>query len=159
MAKFEDLVTELSAVVTSSADLQSFEFNELSAVDWSDRSKTYPFVLMDAKNISFEPSLFGESNLPIREDVSFTLHFFTIRNTQSTTTLQKDMSDLKVFANQYIAEVYRRNEDSNSGLILNNRTEISGSADYGLHSDSLVRVSYDMEATLFDTSCTLGTFS
>ncbi len=159
MAQINDIVDELSTIATAMSTINKFIFDEISSIN-EDRSKTYPAILVDSRNISINPIHLERNNLPKSVDYGFKLFFLDTYHVseQKTTNRQTKYAELETLANQYLAEIQRRTiADSSKGFFIKSREVNSGFVVDEVHNDKLCQLVYDVTFRA-DNDCTTGTF-
>ena len=160
MAQINDIVTELNTVATAFTAINTFEFEEIDYIN-DNRSKTYPVLLVDSRNIDINPIDFKRSNLPNKVHYSFKLFFLDDYHTseQKTTTRAAKYSELETIANQFLAEIKKRGiANSDLNFHLQTSQVNNGFVVDEVHNDKLVQLVYDVTFTAYG-DCTEGTFS
>ena len=159
MAQINDIIDELNTIATAFTSVNSFIFDEIGAIN-EDRSKTYPAILVDSRNIDINPITLNRSNLPQRVDYTLRLFFLDTYQVseQKTTTKQTKYAALETIANQYLAEVKRRTESLSKGFFLKSRSINNGFIVDKVHNDDLVQLVYSATFEA-DNDCNLGTFN
>jgi len=157
MAQINDIVDELNTIATAFS--KTFIFDEIGYLN-EDKSKTYPAILVDSRNIDINPIKFDKNNLPM---VEYTFKLFFVDtyfvSQQKTKTKQDKYSDLETIANQYIAEIIRRTtEDSTKGFFLYDSRVNNGFVVDKVHNDDLTQLVYSVVFRA-DNDCAVGTFS
>ena len=111
MAQINDIVAELNTLATAFTSVNSFYFDEISHIN-NDRSKSYPAILVDSRNIDIRPVNYTRANMPSRVIYGFKLFFLDdyLTAEQKTTTRQVKYSELETIANQFLAQVKSRTE-------------------------------------------------
>jgi len=159
MARIEAVVDEFLVVATASTDISSDTYNELSAINWEDNDKDYPLFLFDKRSVEIAIDKFSRNNLPSRSTYTQTVYFLdTYTETEkASVTLQSKQDDLITIAEQYFAELRRRNKSGENGFYVGDINAVKPIDE--THNDRLVQISYTVELQVMATNCTLGTFN
>lgn len=158
MARLKDVVDECLTVSTAFTSINSQTFNELSAVNFEDNDKSFPFYLFDKRSFDATITSYTHStNLPSASTYSVRMYFMNTYTEAEklTTTLQEKIDALMIIAEQYFAELKTRNESGANGFYLG---DISFGAIDETNSDRLIQLSYTVEVFVKREDCTVGTF-
>lgn len=158
MARINDVVDECLAVATAFSSINSQTYNEIGAINFEDNDKTYPLFLFNKSGIEVNVVKYSRTNLPSKSIYTCNLLFLdTYTESEKTTTaLQTKQNELMQYAEQYFAELRRRNATGVNGFQLG---EVSFNSNDEAHNDRLVQLSYNVEFIVFVENCTLGSFS
>ena len=160
MAQINDIVSELNTIATAFTSINTFEFEEIDYIN-DNRSKTYPVLLVDSRNIDINPQTFNRSNLPNKVIYGFKLFFLDDYHVseQKTTTRQDKYSELETIAHQFLAEVKKRGLDNSAlGFHIQDSQVNNGFVVDDVHNDKLVQLVYDVTFTAYN-DCNTGTFA
>lgn len=158
MARIQAVVDEFLVVANASTDISSDTYNELSAINWEDNDKNYPLLLFDKRSVEVAIDKFSRNNLPSRSTYTQTIYFLnTYTETEkASTTLQAKQDALMVIAEQYFAEVRRRNKSGENGFYVGDINAVKPIDE--THNDRLIQLSYTVELQVMLTGCSLGSF-
>ena len=160
MAQINDIINELNTLATAFSSVNSFYFDEIGHIN-DDRSKAYPCILVDSRNIDIKPTTFNRSNMPNKVVYGFKLFFLDDYpvSEQKTTTRQDKYSEIETIANQFLAEIKKRGDEySTLNFTLKSREVNNGFIVDKVHNDSLVQLVYDVSFEAIG-ECVQGTFS
>lgn len=158
MARINDVVDECLAVATAFTSINSQTYNEIGAINFEDNDKTYPLFLFNKRGIEVEVTKYSRTNLPSTSVYTCNLLFLDTytESEKSTTTLQSKQNTLMQYAEQFFAELRRRNDSGANGFYLGN---VSFNSNDEAHNDNLVQLSYNVQFIVNVENCTLGTFN
>jgi len=157
MAQINDIIDELNTIATAFS--KTFIFDEIGAIN-EDKSKSYPAILVDSRNVDINVITFNRSNLPHRVDYTLRMFFLDtyMVSQQKTTTKQTKYAAMETIANQYLAEVKRRTESLAKGFFLKSASVSNGFIVDKVHNDDLVQLVYSVTFQA-DNDCSTGTFT
>lgn len=161
MATFGDLEGEINAIADAFLSINHYIYGERSSINFEDRTKTYPVLLLDSKQISFEISRYSRNHLPADTDYNLVLYIMDDYNKseQSLTTLSEKESAVKVIGDQFFAELMNRTKSSDRSIMLLDHESQPGSIIDDQHNNRVVEIRYNFKIRVTDTTCTLGTFN
>jgi len=159
MARLKNVVDEFLTVANAFVDISSSTYNELGAVNWEDNDKEYPFFLFDKNSLEIGVDKFSRTNLPSRSTYTQNIYFFNtyLESEKTTTDLQTKQDALMVIADQYIAEVRRRNDSGANGFYVGDINLVKPNDEQ--QDDRLIQLAYTVELQVQREDCTLGVFN
>lgn len=157
MARLSNIVDECLTIATAFTSINSQTYNEIGAINFKDNDKSYPMFLFDKRSVSVEVTKYATNNLPAQS--TYTCRFIFVddypESEKTSTTLQSKQGTLMQYAEQYIAEVRRRNDSGANGFYLGSTSFESIDE---THNDRLIQLTYNVEFIVNVETCTLGTF-
>jgi hypothetical protein len=158
MAKIKEVVDECLAIATAFTSINSQTYNEIGAVNYEDNDKTFPLFLFNKRNVEVVVDSYSRTNLPSQSTYSCNLLFLNTYTEAEklTTDLQTKQDALMLIADQYFAELRRRNDSGTNGFYLG---EITFNSLDEAHSEELIQLSYNVQFITKITDCTLGEFN
>lgn len=154
----DSIITELKTIGVAFNSIQEFIYNRPSAINWSNRAKKYPCILVDSQ-VDIDPSGQNKYNLIKSKNYKFRFFAFDEYSTsdQNNTTQESKQQALELILDQYIAEVRRRTLlDSSKGFLVGSVS--AGFHAFPVHNDKLMQVSFGVEL-ISNSSCGTGSFS
>lgn len=157
----KEIVDEFETIADAFTSTNAFIFDEIGAINM-DRDITYPAILVNARNIDTDVVRYRKNDhLPITKEYVFNFLFLDdYPESESSTNLQDKYDNLELIAEQYFAEVKRRQEasgDFKNGITVGNPA--NGFFANNVHNDRLVQLSYTLTIQATEENCTVGTFS
>lgn len=152
------IITELETIANAMTGVESFIYNRPSAVNWKDRAKKYPLILVDTQ-VDLDVDGINSNNLFKKKRYQFRFFAFDEYDIaeQNDTTQQVKQQALETIIDQYIGEVRRITYlDKDKGFIVGSVT--GGFHAFPVHNDRLMQVSFGVEL-ISDSACVTGTFS
>ena len=161
MASFNDLENEIKSIANAFTSINYYNYGERSSINYADRTKNYPALLFDSKNVTFEVTRLSRNHLAIETDYSCVLYIMDDFNKseQSTKTVSEKESEVKIISDQFWAEFMSRTVSTQRGLMLISSRCQNGVIKYDQHNNRVIEIQYNFVVRVTDTSCTLGTFN
>lgn len=152
------IITELETIANAMEGVESFIYNRPSAVNWKDRAKKYPCILVDSQ---IDVDIEGANTNNLFKKKRYQFRFFAFDeyqiSEQDDVTQPEKQQALETIIDQYIGEVRRRTLlDSSKKFMVGAVT--GGFHAFPVHNDRLMQVSFGVEL-ISDSACVTGTFS
>lgn len=156
MAGIKEIVDELST--TADAFGKSFSFEEVSEVNWKDRSATFPHIACDSRSVEY--TVIGRTGdyLPRKVRYTLNIHFYDRVRLDDTTDKQTDYDDVETIADQFVAQLFTRTIDNDLGFYISSEETDTGFTLDLTDSDTMARTSRTL-SFIAEKQCTTGSFS
>jgi len=157
MARIKDVIDECLTVSTAFVDISSDTYEELSAINWEDKDKDYPFMLID-KNFNVINNSYTREQLPREQTYTCQFYFMdTFDEFEKTSvTLQEKQDTLLTIADKYFAELKTRTDNGSKGFIVG---DINFNAIDEQNNDRVIQLNYSVDFIVKREDCTTGTFN
>lgn len=169
MGALANIITELKTIAVGDENefngfesINSFTFETISAVNWEDRNKKYPLLLVDH---DYTRTHTGETNpnnyIPKKSIYTIKLFFldsFHVSEQKEKASYTK-LDELEALSDQYLAELQRRAfTGKNTTFELIEKNTITGFGSPKIHNDNLAMVTIEVKFRA-NNDCDLGTFN
>ena len=155
-----DVIQEFRLVANAHSNINDFTFNEFSAVDWEDRSKGYPVLLVQAQGVPWTSSELNASFLARKKcyQIDLFLHDTYHEAEKATTAREIKMGEVELYLDQFLAELANRAESGVSPGYIKSTEGTQGMLSYDTHANKLVTATAKFKY-IIDTNCDAGIFN
>lgn len=161
MANIGTIIDEVQNIADNFTGFGGFTFEELQAVNFDDRAKSYPHLFIDSQNtVDYTYRKIGRDNFPKAKQYTLVFFFMDLYKQEERKTVDKQTkyASLETVADQFISEVIRRGINCNKGFQVLDPATINGFFADHVHNDRLVQLTATITFSV-DPDCTLGTFT